>query len=452
MGSVKMSGEGRQRVAVIGSGISGLSAAWLISKNCDVVLYEAAKKLGGHANTVAVPVPGTAREVMVDTGFIVYNELNYPNLVALFHHLDVPTVESDMSFAASLDNGAFEYAGTGISGLLAQRSNAARPRFWRMMSDILRFYRGANALLAAPAFDDLSLGEFLEQDGYSKAFVDDHLLPMGAAIWSTSAGDMRAYPLKAFLRFFVNHGLTALSGRPKWRTVQGGSKEYVQRLAMDFGGEIRIDSRVVSIHREGPEVVVVDASGFSARFDQVVVATHADDALSMLADADDTEGEVLGAFRYTRNTAVLHSDPRLMPKRRNAWSSWNYIGAGAGAAADALCVTYWMNRLQDLDANFPLFVTLNPSREVEPHSIIKTFDYRHPLFDQAALDAQPRLWDIQGRRNVWFCGAHFGSGFHEDGLQAGLAVAERISGGSRPWNVANPSSRIFLPLALEAAE
>ncbi|MFN7024926.1 MAG: NAD(P)/FAD-dependent oxidoreductase [Pseudorhizobium sp.] len=445
-----MGGDGRQRIAVIGSGISGLSAAWLSSKKCDVVLYEAADKLGGHANTVAVPVPGTAREVMVDTGFIVYNELNYPNLVALFQHLDVPTAASDMSFAASLDNGTFEYSGTGISGLLGQRSNAARPRFWRMMSDILRFYRGADELLAAPAFDELSLGEFLERGGYSKAFIDDHLLPMGAAIWSTCAGEMRAYPLKAFLRFFVNHGLTALAHRPKWRTVQGGSREYVRRLEMDFSGEIRLNSRVVRIRRDGSQAVVMDASGSNDRFDQIVIATHADDALSMLADADDAEAEVLGAFRYTRNTAVLHCDPRLMPKRRNVWSSWNYIAAGA--AADALCVTYWMNRLQNLEMNFPLFVTLNPCREVEPNSIMKTFDYFHPLFDQAALNAQPRLWDIQGRRNVWFCGAHFGSGFHEDGLQAGLAVAEQISGTSRPWDVANPSSRIFLPPPLEAAE
>ena len=447
-----MCGDGRQRVAVIGSGISGLSAAWLISKNCDVVLYEAASKLGGHANTVAVSVPGTNREVMVDTGFIVYNELNYPNLVALFHHLDVPTVGSDMSFSASLDNGAFEYSGTGISGLLAQRGNAARPRFWRMMSDILRFYRGADELLAATAFDDLSLGEYLDQGGYSKAFIDDHLLPMGAAIWSTSAREMKTYPLKAFLRFFVNHNLTALSGRPKWRTVQGGSREYVRRLEMDFRGEIRLNTRVVSVQREGDQVVVVDAGGSDDRFDQVVIATHANDALEMLADADGAEAAVLGAFRYTANTAVLHSDAKLMPKRRNAWSSWNYIGNEAGVTPDVLCVTYWMNRLQSFDMNFPLFVTLNPCRDVDPCSIIKTFEYSHPLFDQAALDAQPRLWDIQGRRNIWFCGAHFGSGFHEDGLQAGLAVAERVSGARRPWDVANPSSRISLPLPLEAAE
>ena len=447
-----MSSVGRQRVAIIGAGISGLSAAWLMARECEVVLYEAADRLGGHANTVAVPVPGEDRHVTVDTGFIVYNELNYPNLVKLFEHLDVPTAVSDMSFAASLDGGAFEYCGRGISGLLGQKSNAARPRFWRMMSDIIRFYREAGKMLAAPSLDGLSLGEFLEREAYSQAFINDHLLPMGAAIWSTSAKAMRAYPIKAFLRFFVNHGLTTISGRPQWRTVQGGSREYVRRLEADYRGGTRLNSAIVSVRREGAYVVVTDASGAADRFDHVVIATHADDALSMLSDAEPAEAEVLGAFRSTRNTAVLHSDSRLMPKRKSVWSSWNYISDGAGDNKHSLCVTYWMNRLQNLDPALPLFVTLNPCRKVLPEAILGEFHYSHPLFDQAALDAQRGLWNIQGRRNVWFCGAHFGSGFHEDGLQAGLEVAERISGATRPWKLAYPSSRILTALPLAAAE
>ncbi|WP_029620473.1 NAD(P)/FAD-dependent oxidoreductase [Pseudorhizobium marinum] len=439
-----------KRIAVIGSGISGLSAAWLMAKSHDVTLYEAAERLGGHANTVTVPVG--EGEVSVDTGFIVYNELNYPNLVALFRHLNVPTAASDMSFAASLDGGAFEYSGTGISGLLAQRSNLARPRFWRMMSDILRFYKKSAELLSDPGLDGLSLGEFLDRGGYSQAFIDDHLLPMGAAIWSTSSGEMRSYPLKAFLRFFVNHGLTTISGRPKWRTVEGGSREYVRRIAQDFAGTIRLNSAVVELRREGDHVVVTDAGGATDRFDDVVVATHADDALAMLADADDLERQTLGAFRYTSNTAVLHTDPHLMPKRRAVWSSWNYISGGPGLGNSDLCVTYWMNRLQNIDPQHPLFVTLNPCRRIRPDAIKGTFEYSHPLFDEAALQAQQQIWDLQGRRKIWFCGAHFGSGFHEDGLQAGLAVAERLTGTHRPWQVANPSGRIFAAMPLEAAE
>lgn len=449
MGTSRVTETTRRRIAVIGSGISGLSSAWLMAKSQDVTLYEAAGRLGGHANTVAVPAGGA--DISVDTGFIVYNELNYPNLVALFQHLNVPTAASDMSFAASLDGGAFEYSGTGIGGLLGQRSNLARPRFWRMMSDILGFYKRSPELIADPAFDGISLGDFLDRGGYSQAFINDHLLPMGAAIWSTSSGEMRSYPLKAFLRFFLNHGLTSISGRPKWRTVEGGSREYVKRLEDDYAGTIRLNSAVVELKREGGQVIVIDADGGTDRFDDVVVATHADDARAMLVDADDLERQTLGAFRYTSNTAVLHSDPRLMPKRRAVWSSWNYISDRKGSDS-LLCVTYWMNRLQNIDPQYPLFVTLNPCRQIHPDAILGTFDYSHPLFDEAALQAQRQIWDIQGRRNIWFCGAHFGSGFHEDGLQAGLAVAEALTGTRRPWQVANQSGRIFAPTLLEAAE
>lgn len=450
MGLEFSGGVGPMRVAVIGSGISGMSAAWLASKSCEVTIYEAEDRIGGHSNTVTVDVD--EGRVPVDTGFIVYNERNYPNLVALFDHLGVASEATNMSFAASLDDGAFEYSGTGIGGLLGQRRNAARPRFWRMVSDVVRFYRDAPQLLQRRDLDGLSLGEFLVREAYSQAFIDDHLLPMGAAIWSATAKDMRDYPLTAFLRFFINHGLVQLKDRPQWRTVTGGSVEYVRRLMGDFQGEIRLKSRVTEVRSEGGRVIVRDSSGNADRFDQVILATHADDALAVLADADRRERDVLGRFNYTRNQAVLHCDRSLMPKRKQVWSSWNYIGAKASGEDRQLCVTYWMNRLQNLETSRPLFVTLNPCRTIAEEHVIRTFDYKHPLFDAAALQAQRQIWDLQGRRGVWFCGAHFGSGFHEDGLQAGLAVAERLTGNQRPWKLAEPSGRIFVPEMLEAAE
>ncbi|MGO4440189.1 NAD(P)/FAD-dependent oxidoreductase [Rhizobium sp. RAF56] len=438
------------RIAVIGAGISGLSAAWLMSRHRDVTLYEAADRLGGHANTVLAPAGDGA--VAVDTGFIVYNDRNYPNLVALFDHLRVPTSPSDMSFSASIDDGAFEYSGTGLAGLLAQTSNAAKPRFWRMLRDIARFYREAEGLLARSDLQSVTLGQYLERAGYSQSFADDHLLPMGAAIWSTTADDIRAYPLHAFIRFFVHHGLILLAGRPRWRTVQGGSCEYVKRLVDDFASELRLGCPVARIVRDGDGVLVRDAKGNVDRFAEVVIATHANEALAMLDDADEAERDILQSFRYTENLAVLHGDVALMPRRRRTWSSWNYIAAKTQATKRPLCVTYWMNRLQNLDPAHPLFVTLNPCREVRRDAVIGTYRYSHPLFDHRAIVAQKRIWDLQGRRHTWFAGAHFGSGFHEDGLQAGLAVAEALTGARRPWTVADQSGRIFIDDTRAAAE
>ncbi|SUY28653.1 putative NAD/FAD-binding protein [Aminobacter aminovorans] len=439
-----------RRVAVVGSGISGLSAAWLLSSKLSVTLYESETRLGGHSNTVIVPTKDGA--LPVDTGFIVYNERNYPNLVALFKQIGVPTAASDMSFAASLDGGKLEYSGSGLNGLIGQRGNVVRPRFWRMMRDILRFYREAPALLLRTDLNGVSLGEYLDLNAYAPAFIEDHLLPMGAAIWSTTAREMRAYPLLAFVRFFASHGLLSLADRPKWRTVLGGSCEYVHRLSASFTKGIRLGVAVRSISRENDRVVVTDAAGHVDTFTDVVIATHADQALGLLADADQAEQGLLGAFRYTDNLAVLHSDETLMPRRRRVWSSWNYIGESRDDDAQPLCVTYWMNRLQNLDRRYPLFVTLNPTREIAPSKIIGSYNYTHPLFDQRALDAQQRLWCLQGRRNTWFCGAYFGFGFHEDGLQAGLAAAESVTDVQRPWRVRDESGRLVIRPRVEAAE
>ncbi len=440
-----------RRIAVVGSGISGLSAAWLASRENDVVLYEAADRLGGHSNTVMVETADG--ELPVDTGFIVFNDKNYPNLVALFDHLGVATDASDMSFAASIEDGAFEYSGTGLKGILGQRRNAARPRFWRMLSDVLRFYREAESLMGRPDLQAMTLGDYLDRENYSKVFIDDHLLPMGAAIWSMTTTDMRAYPLQAFIRFFVHHGLILLSGRPLWRTVSGGSRQYVRRIAEDFKGEIRLNCGVARIERlAAGGVTITDIRGDVDRFDAVIVATHANDALRMLGDADEMETRILGGFRYTDNVAVLHSDVRLMPKRKAVWSSWNYIGGKRENDSAPLCVTYWMNRLQNLPERHPLFVTLNACRDIREESVIGTYHYTHPLFDLASMAAQREVWALQGRRDTFFCGAHFGSGFHEDGLQAGLAAAGAGTGLKRPWQVKDESGRIFADPLLAAAE
>lgn len=435
----------RQSIAVVGSGISGISAAWLLSQKHDVTVFEQDDRPGGHTNTVMVD--DGKKPVPVDTGFIVYNLATYPNLCALFDHLDLETAASDMSFAVSADDGGFEYAGSDINGLFAQRSNLVRPRFWRMTRDLLRFYKEAPRDLAAGRLPDvMTLGTYLDTRGYSAAFVDHHLLPMAAAIWSSPAMDMRAYPVTSFLRFFVNHGLLQLTNRPQWRTVRHGSRRYLDRLiagsASGQGLGLRLADAVTSIRRVNGGVMVTDSQGREHPFDAVVIATHADDALSLLADPSDQERHRLGAFRYQANRAVLHRDPRLMPKRRTAWSSWNYLTRRDGTDRNHVCVTYWMNKLQPLETERDYFVTLNPVIEPDPQRVERTFDYMHPMFDTAALEAQHHLWDLQGVRNTWFCGAYFGSGFHEDGLQSGLAVAEQLGDVRRPWSVDNESGRI----------
>jgi predicted NAD/FAD-binding protein len=429
-------------IAIVGSGIAGLSAAWLLQHKHSVTVYEQNDYLGGHSNTTSVDLGG--RSIDVDTGFIVYNPANYPNLVALFDHLDVPTKPSDMSFAASLEDGALEYSGTDLNGLFAQRRNLLRPRFIRMLRDLLRFYQQAPTLINDDKLRALSLGEFLQRERYSNAFVYDHLMPMGAAIWSSSIEQMLSFPTLAFLRFFRNHGLVQLRDRPEWRTVDGGSREYVERLSRPMLEHIERNTPVERIYRDTNGVTIVTNRG-GRHHDHLVLACHADQALRLLDRPTPEETARLGAIRYQSNQTILHTDTSLMPRSRRAWASWNFIGAKDGADSDALCVTYWMNLLQTLQSPEPLLITLNPKRPIEPGRILRTYDYEHPIFDAAALEAQRRLWSLQGIRNTWFCGAYFGSGFHEDGIQAGLAVAERLGDMRRPWRVEGQSARIGLP-------
>lgn len=435
-------------IAVVGTGVSGLSAAWLLSQSHNITVFEKDDRLGGHCNTVDIDLDGPQGrlQIPVDTGFIVYNERTYPNLTALFSHLDVATERSNMSFAASVNDGGFEYSGSGLKGLLAQKRNLMRPRFWSMVRDIKRFYRECVADSKRPVNTDITLGDYLKANGYSNGFLRDHIYPMASSIWSATFEEIRGYPLTAFVSFFSNHGLLEIRAdkRPQWQTVTGGSRSYVNAIANQIDGEILLNTAAQEVTRSPQGVSIVATDGQTRTFDHIVIAAHSNQALDMLGDASSSEQALLSAIRYEKNRAILHTDATLMPKRRRAWASWNYLSAGKDDATRAVCLTYWMNLLQNIDPDYPIFVTLNPDREPSPSKVAQSFDYEHPIFDQAALHAQKEIWALQGSNRTWYCGAYFGYGFHEDGLQSGLAVAELLGGVKRPWSVENESGRICM--------
>jgi predicted NAD/FAD-binding protein len=436
----------RPKIAVVGGGISGLSAAWLLSQTHDVHLFEAEDRLGGHTMTLKVEDPN-AGTLAIDAGFIVYNEATYPNLTALFDHLRVETRASDMSFAVSMDNGRFEYGSTDLRALFAQKRNLVNPQFWSLLADLRRFY--ADAPRALIGLDETTtLDEFLRRGGYGAPFRTSHILPQAAAIWSSTVEDIAAFPAASFLRFFLNHGLLELDvkARPQWRTVVGGSSAYIAPLAAPFAGQVRLGAPVRAVTRHEDRVALRDAGGDELVFDQVVLACHAPEALRLLTAPTREENALLGAIRYRPNTAVLHTDAGRMPRRRSAWSAWNFLGSSAGGGE----ITYWMNRLQGLTADQSYFVSLGAKTPPRKETVLAVANFEHPVFDAAAVAAQQSLWSLQGRNRTWFCGAYFGSGFHEDGLQSALAVAEALGGDARPWTTPNPSGRIFIggaPLA-----
>ncbi len=431
----------RQKIAIVGTGISGLSAAWMLYPHHDITVFESEAEVGGHSHSVNV---GTnEKPLWIDMGFIVFNEPCYPNLLKLFEHLGVEHQLSDMSFGVSVDRGGLEYGSLGLNGLFAQRLNLFRPRFISLLVDIVRFYREAPKDLASRMKPDYRLGDYLKDRNYGRAFIDDHLLPQAAAIWSTSAQQILDYPFRAFIAFFENHGLLQILDRILWRSVKGGAQAYLSELIKPFRQHIRTDCAIVEVKRTTSGVDLTDRWGTRHPFDQVIFATHADVTLKILGKAATaSERQTLGAFEYTPNEVVLHTDASFMPKRKAAWSSWNYLGEKNAASEQQLCVTYWMNLLQVLKTKQDYFVTLNPLRPVDSKKVLKRIVFDHPLFNTAAIEAQDKLADLQGAHRTWFCGSYFGSGFHEDGLQSGLAVAEAISGIRRPWAFDWSQSRI----------
>lgn len=417
-------------IAVIGSGIAGLSTAWLLSRQHDVTLYESGDTLGGHAHTVDVTVEGVTAPV--DTGFLVFNHRTYPNLVELFAHLGVETVASEMSFSVRLAEEGIEWAGTNLATVFAQPRNLFRAAFWRMLRDIPRFNRMASQAALTDHDQELTLGRYLDTHGFSREFRDWYLLPMAGAIWSCPTGEMLDYPLASFARFCLNHGLLQVANRPQWHTVRGGSREYVRRLAEPVQ-QVHLADPVVALRRLHRRVAVISEHHGVSHFDQVVLACHPDQALALLADADADERRVLGAVAYQPNRAVLHTDASVLPRDRSAWSAWNYH-APVGAADDRpVSVSYWINRLQPLPFSTPVIVTLNPNQPIAPEKVLGEYAYEHPVFDFGALAAQRDLARIQGARRTWYCGAWTGYGFHEDGLRSGLEVASRL-GVEAPWH------------------
>ncbi|MEK0165394.1 FAD-dependent oxidoreductase [Phaeobacter sp. A36a-5a] len=417
----------RQRIAVVGGGISGLATAWLLAKSHNVTLYEAAPRLGGHARTV---VAGRNGDQPVDTGFIVFNYVNYPHLTSMFRDLDVPVVKSDMSFGASIGDGRVEYGLRDLGALLGQRRNIARPAFFRMVRDILRF--NANAEEVAKS-DSVTIGELVNDLKLGDWFQRYYLMPICGAIWSTPPDEIRGFPAQSLVRFFRNHALLSASGQHQWWTVKGGSIEYVRRLTArldQMGCQLRPGTPVRSVERTSEGVRIQLPDGTSENFDQVVMACHSDDSLRLLAQPTAAEQATLGVMRYQDNEMILHRDTDQMPRRRACWSSWVYKADTRDNRA-AIGVTYWMNRLQNIDENDPLFVSLNPVKDVRSDLIYDQKTFRHPVFDTAALRAQSRIADIQGQNNTWFAGAYLRHGFHEDGFASAVRVTRGISARER---------------------
>jgi predicted NAD/FAD-binding protein len=411
------------RIAIVGSGISGLVSAHLLSRRHDVVLFEADERPGGHSHTHRVDLPDAA--VDVDTGFLVYNERTYPLFCRFLDHLGVATQPSDMSFGVSDRRTGLEWRGTSPATVFAQRRNVVRPAFWRMLADVARFNRLALGLLQAPPADDVTLEELLARHRWSSGFMEWYLVPLGASIWSANPSAMVQIPATTFCRFFERHGLLRLGDQPRWRTITGGSRKYVNAVLgpLQREGRVRLGTAVEKVRR-GPEGVELVSALGPEEFDHVVIATHSDQALRLLSDADRLERSVLGAIAYQPNRATLHTDGRLMPRHRKAWASWNYQRLGPDA--DRATLTYHVNSLQGIASGTPLLVTLNQDDAIDPDLVITRMDYEHPVLGPATVAAQRRHREINGARRTWFCGAYWGYGFHEDGVRSAVEVCAAL--------------------------
>ncbi len=408
------------KIAVVGTGIAGMTAARILSRRNEITVFESASYIGGHTNTIRISEKN--KTFAVDTGFIVFNEVNYPNLCKLFRELGVESRESDMSFSVHCEKTGFEYNGTNFDSLFAQRRNLIRPTFWRMLAEILRFNRDAPVHLAAGLDDTVSVASYVERHRYSATFVEHYLAPLGASLWSCDARRFRQFPMRFVVEFLKNHGMLRVNGRPTWRTVAGGSQAYVGPLTAPFRHRIHLNTPVVAVRRVPIGVEVTLADGRRERFDEVVLACHADQSLALVADADSEEQELLRHFPYQINETVLHTDSSLLPARRKAWASWNYrIPA---REENAVTVTYNMNKLQGLRSRETYCVSLNQSGSIEPSRIIRRIRYQHPLFTPGRDQAQANHASLLRRRGISYCGAYWGYGFHEDGVRSALAVCD----------------------------
>ena len=408
------------KIAVVGSGIAGLGAAWLLSRQHEVVLFERESRLGGHTHTHQVEQGG--RAYRVDTGFIVFNPGNYPLLTKLFDELGVPSQPTTMSFSVHDDGNGLEYNATDLNGLFCQRRNLVSPRFWRMVREITRFYRDAPALLADPG-PGPTLGSYLRERNYSDLFVRDHLVPMASALWSSPSETILDFPAKYLVRFMDNHHMLQVRDRPMWRVVCGGSSRYIEAMQKTWSVQVRLSSPVREVRRDAAGVEIATDRG-SERFDQVVMACHSDQALALLADPSQAERDVLGAIHYQANETVLHTDASLLPRQRKAWAAWNaYVPKAPGAPCT---VSYCMNHLQSLDSPEPFVVTLGRGQAIDPGKVLARMQYQHPVYTHASVAAQGRRGEINGGNRTWFAGAYWGFGFHEDGLRSGVEVARAL--------------------------
>lgn len=411
----------RLNIAVVGGGVAGLTAAHILGRRHQVTLFEKNDYVGGHTNTIVLP-DGPDAGMGVDTGFIVLNDQTYPLFNRLLQQLNVPVRDSEMSFSYYNERNQFQYAGTSLNGLFAQRMNIVRPAFYRMLRDMTLFNRRALADLQSGALIGLSLGEYLTRLNFSKAFVQQYLLPMGAAIWSTPALYVTEYPVESFVRFFKNHGLLSLNNRPQWKTVIGGSHSYVKAFLQQFTGEVQTNAAIAAVRRDFAGPIITLKDGAERQFDSVVMAAHADESLRLLADPSEEEQQWLGAWQYSSNHTVLHTDSAVLPPLKRAWASWNYTKENGVDENDPVSLTYYMNRLQGLKTHANYCVTLNRSKPIAQKQIIREFNYMHPMYSLSALASQQKLPQLNGLRNTYFCGSYFGYGFHEDAVRSAVDV------------------------------
>ena len=418
------------KIAIIGSGISGLTAAHTLADDHDITLFEAGQKLGGHTATIDVTHKG--RDYAIDTGFIVFNDWTYPEFIKLMDELGVESQPTQMSFAVSDRVTGIEYAGSSLNTLFAQRRNLVSPRFLSMTKDILRFNGQVEKHLQEdPGCNAMSLGDYLDKYRYTQSFRDLYLVPMGAAIWSSNTEMMLSFPLQFFVRFFRNHGLLNIKNRPQWRVIKGGSRSYIAPLSEKFKNNIELGNPVKQVTRfqdnDGSPVVRVESERFTAEYDQVIFACHSDQALAMLADADGNEQSILSAIPYTKNEVVLHTDISLLPENRRCWSSWNVALTSKDHHIERPTLTYDMNILQSIQSDETFCVTLNQSGDIDPSMILGEYEYDHPVFSEAGVKAQDRWQEINGVKSTWFCGAYWRNGFHEDGVWSALRVARQLN-------------------------